>query len=862
MDDTEQGPRGRKKIWLVVGAVAVLLALLFVPPFISIRRYKTDITRMLSASLGRPVHLSSVELRLLPRPGFALNDLTIESDPDFGAEPVLHASTVTAAIRLFSLWRGRLVISRISVDDASLNLVRNPDGRWNLEDLFHTAAARSQVQQQGRAVPFPYLEATNSRVNIKNGLEKLPFSLVNADISLWQENPGDWQVRLRGQPARTDVSLDLADTGILELEGSLRHAPSLRQMPIHFDLEWREAQLGQLSRLITGSDPGWRGDLTGDMHLDGTAESTHVTARLRATGVHRAEFAPAEPLDFDANCSFLYGYAGRDVQNLACDSPLGDGHFRLDGDLPGNAPPRIHVELQRIPVQAGLDLLRTMRSGLSEDLAAAGTISGKLAYDASAATNNAPAPPRSHHPPPRNARNHPPGQSALLGSLTIEGLRLSGGPISQPISCPKFTLDPAVLSGSQTDALQASVSIAAGAPAPLDLALQFTPAGYQVNLHGPAALPRLRDLAHLAGFANSAVLDSLGGEPATLDLTAQGPWLPAMNVGLLNNSAGMPPPVSGTSPGSDAPAADQLTGTVAIHGANWKSDMLANRVEIPEATLHVSPDALLWDAVAFTYGPVKGTATLQVPLRCQPDLPCSPKLELQFPDLDAAKLEAALLGAHKPGTLLSSLIARFTPSQQPVWPQIDLALKADSLVLGPVTLRSVSAAAHLHPDKADLASFDGTLLGGQVHLSGTIANGDKPAYTLEGTFTKLAAPSVCGLLNFQCSRGTLDGGGKIDLSGFTDIDLASSAAGTLHFDWRGGSVAAANTGSEASLPAALAHFNRWTAVATIAKGAVTLGENQVRQGGHNSMIDATIIFGNPPTVNFSPTRPARPAASR
>ena len=238
------------------------------------------------------------------------------------------------------MWRGRLEISTISVDEASLNLVRTRDGRWNLDPLFRTAAAKSTGASPGTSRPLPYLEATNSRVNIKNGLEKLPFSLVNADLSFWQENPGDWRVRLRGQPARTDVSLDLADTGIVQMEASLSAVsgpPQLHHMPVHLDLEWREAQLGQLSRLILGSDPGWRGDLTGELHLDGTAESAQVKTRLRATGVHRAEFAPAEALDFDANCTFAYHYSARSVDNLSCDSPLGDGHFRILGSLPGNA---------------------------------------------------------------------------------------------------------------------------------------------------------------------------------------------------------------------------------------------------------------------------------------------------------------------------------------------------------------------------------------------------------------------------------------------------------------------------------------------------------------------------------------------
>ena len=37
----------------------------------------------------------------------------------------------------------------------------------------------------------------------------------------------------------------------------------LRLMPMHVEMEWRDAQMGQLSRLLIGSDAGWRGDLDG-----------------------------------------------------------------------------------------------------------------------------------------------------------------------------------------------------------------------------------------------------------------------------------------------------------------------------------------------------------------------------------------------------------------------------------------------------------------------------------------------------------------------------------------------------------------------------------------------------------------------
>ena len=187
------------------------------------------------------------------------------------------------------------------------------------------------------------------------GTEKLPFSLLNTDLSLWQPEPGEWRIRLRGQPARTDVSLDLADTGVLRLEGNMRPASQLRQMPLHLELEWREAQLGQLARLVIGSDPGWRGGLTGNLRLDGTADAAQVQARLRADDVHREEFAPVTTLDFDAQCGLVYHYTSRAIENLSCDSPLGNGRIHLAGELPTEpGPPRFSVELFRIPVTAFL----------------------------------------------------------------------------------------------------------------------------------------------------------------------------------------------------------------------------------------------------------------------------------------------------------------------------------------------------------------------------------------------------------------------------------------------------------------------------------------------------------------------------
>ncbi len=899
MTEEVQGrQRKRGRLWLALAMLVVILAVLFVPPLVSLSSYKNRIVQLMSASLGRPVRLSSVELRLLPTPGLVLTDLTVEEDPAYGAEPVLHANTVTASFRLLALWRGRFEISRISVDEASLNLVRTEQGRWNLDSLFRTAAAHTgggagapptgsaQPASERRAVPLPYLEATNSRINFKSGAEKLPLSLVNTDLSFWQEQPGDWRIRLRGQPARTDVSLDLADTGVVRLEASVRRAAELRELPVHLDLEWREAQLGQLARLVIGSDPGWRGDLTGELHLDGTADAAQIKTRLRATGVHRAEFAPAAPMDFDATCGFDYHFSTRALQNLACDSPLGDGRIHLAGDLPGETgKAHFTVALDRIPVAAGLDALRTVRSDFAPGLVATGAISGKIAFSeisepavGEKGVRERPAG-LSSRVKPSAEKARPPAPGPLTGSLAIERLQLSGDGLSTPILAPKLVLTPVSApagpgqppgpSSTTTPALSGSVPIPAGGASPLTVTARLTLAGYQVGLRGQASFTRARELAHLAGMANAAALDSLAGDPVVVDLSAEGPWLPSQSAPFSNLPAAAAPanlPNALSSPtillpkASDSPATDSLTGTVTLHNANWKADYLANHVEIAKATLHLESGGARWDTVDFSYGPVKGTASLSLPEDCQAPLPCAPRFDLQFGDLDASALQAAILGAHEKGTLLSELIARLRPSTAPAWPRLSGAVEAGSLILGPVTLRDASATLRIDSAGAEIGDFAGDLLGGTVHGSGSLARGDKPVYTLEGQFEKLSPAAVGQLVGLRCSGGEFTADGKLELSGFADKDLATSAIGTLHFEWRHGSVAGPATQAnvhhiplpvEESVPATLVRFDRWTADAEIANGTIAIKPSQVQQGVRKRAVEAAVTLGDPPVVTFT-----------
>jgi AsmA family len=894
-NSAESGHRRRRPLLWILGTLALLLLIFFAPSFVNVNHYRNQITGLLSRSLGRPVRLSSVQVRLLPWPAFELSNLSVAEDPAYGVEPVLYASTVTASIRLLPLLRGRLEIGTISVDNASLNLVHGGPGKWNLDPLFRTAAARagSAANSTARTLPLPYLEATNSRINVKNGAEKLPFSLVNTDFELWQEQPGEWHIRLRGQPARTDVSLYQEDTGVLRLEASVGRAPALRDMPVHLDLDWRQAELGQLARLITGSDPGWRGDLTGELHLDGTANAAQITTRLRAAGVHRAEFAPAEPMDFDANCGFVYHYARRALESLVCDSPLGEGRIHLTGEMlsgavpNANQPTQFSVELDRVPVAAGLDALRTVRSDLPADLEARGAVSGKIVFAPQAVNqdSNLAASPAKSAQGRRSAQQTAPEPPTgpLTGSLTVTDFALSGAGMNHPLQIPKIVLAPAQTAAGAANALAGTAELTAGGPDPLVIDLRLARTGYTVALHGQASLERARELLRATGIAGPAGLDAMAGEPPApdlaLDLSAAGPWLPAEvlaagsgadskaevdggpDYGGIAGDGASQPPASGA-------LADSLSGTVTAHNVNWKPDFLAHDVEITQATLHLGDGAFRWDPVAFAYGPVKGTATLSVPASCPGPDPCPPRFTLRFGSLDAATLETAVLGVRQKATLLSDLIDRLHPSSAPPWPRLLGQVSAEELVLGPVTLKEPQAVLAIKDTGADITHLQAGLLGGTLQGTGAFerpaSDNDKPAYTLDCRLDNLNPQAVGKLIGETWSGSALNAAGKVQFAGYTASDLAGSATGKIHFDWRRGAVMLRNAGapSDTAAPAALevpaaptvplvlAHFERWSADASIADGTVTLGSNAVQAGGHTHAVAATVTFGDPPQVRF------------
>ena len=330
MDAEAGGTSHTRRRWVITLCVVLaLLLLLFTPPLVNVNRLKRRIATSISASLGRPVQLDGVTMHLLPVPGFTLQNFVVSEDPAFGAEPIIRANVVDVTLRPSSLWRRHVEFSSMKFEGPSLNLVRNAAGVWNVQSLLMHAASVSTAptaqRKAGREPRFPYIEATGARVNVKLGQEKKPFSLTDTEFALWLTSPQEWRVRAKGTPTRTDTNI--TDPGTVKLEGSLKRAATMAEVPVDLTASWTGAPMGEASKMLTGADAGWRGRLNVEATLLGELGAAKLTSTIHMEELRRADFVPVTTMDVVTECRGTVDVTTAVVKDPDCamNAPVAEG---------------------------------------------------------------------------------------------------------------------------------------------------------------------------------------------------------------------------------------------------------------------------------------------------------------------------------------------------------------------------------------------------------------------------------------------------------------------------------------------------------------------------------------------------------
>jgi AsmA family len=327
----------------------------------------------LERAFGRPVEVLSFDARILPSPRMDANGVTVGDDPSFGNEYFLRAERLSAGLRWTGMLKGHFEFGTMSLNKPSLILVRNMQGRWNLEGWLPPSKPAALQSPRSYGPPSPVapvnrlqkIDFDEGRINFKAVDDKLPFAFTSVSGSVEQISLGRWQLHMEAQPWRSGVSLQSA--GTIKVSGDVA-GTSTRLQPAEITLHWSEASLADVFRLLRGQDYGLRGVFA----LDARAKSASAkedgpgdwkfSVQGRSGRIHRwdlAERADNPHLNVNVNGRWNVGARSLAAEEIAVEGPRSNlrGMFRLAG---GSAP-SMELRLDSLGIQAS-DLLAWYRA--------------------------------------------------------------------------------------------------------------------------------------------------------------------------------------------------------------------------------------------------------------------------------------------------------------------------------------------------------------------------------------------------------------------------------------------------------------------------------------------------------------------
>jgi hypothetical protein len=819
---------------IVTAAVVILLGLFLVRPGVS--RLKTRIANSISRAVARRVEIGSVHLRLLPQPGFDLGNLVIYEDPAFGAEPMLRAREVTAVVRLTSLVRGRLDIARLELTEPSLNLVRRADGRWNLEDLLERTertplAPTAKSKSEARA-GFPYIEASSGRINFKAGQEKKPYALLNADFALWQESENTWGVRLKAEPLRTDMSL--SDTGLLRMNGIWQRAGSLRETPLQFSLEWDRAQLGQLTKLVSGNDKGWRGEVRLNATLKGIPAAMRVAADASIQNFHRYDISSSVGLRLTGHCDGKYGSIEAVLHEILCTAPVADGMITLRGNsgLPGVHRVDLSLDVESVPVSAVVQLARRAKKDLPPDLVSGGSVQGSFAVKEEGASPRGP-----------EFQGHGEVTNLLLQSKNTK-VDFAAGRIPFVLSSGRTGVH-GPLKGKRVYQLGAEIlpapdelhveygpfPVALGRPAPAQARGWVARSGYGMVVRGDGEVSHTLRLASLLGLP--AVKASVMGM-AQMELQIAGSW--AGNV-------------AGTAAAFSLP---EVTGTVHLRDVQATVRGMNGPIEISSAELQLLPDEVRIGRLSARAAGAVWTGTVGLARGCGAPGACLVRFNLSSEEVGIDGLHG-WLGSQPSQRRWYQMLTTAEPATPTFLETLRATgkLSAGRLRIRDIVAKRVSAALDMERGKMKISELHAYVLGGK-HRGDWRADftGKSPVYSGNGTLTGISLQQIADAMRDPWISGTATGTYQISASGADSETFWQLADGGLQFDLRDGVLAHISLASDEG-PLRVA---RWQGRARLRAGRIEIEKGKLVSPTEAYEISGTASLGR--VVDFTLTRNA------
>ena len=209
---------------VIVGGLAVIIiaALLIIPMFVDVQKYKPVLENKVVEATGRPFSVGDdLKLSLFPWAGISFSDLQLGNPAGFAEKEFVKVKSFEIRVKLLPLLSKEIQIKRFVLDEPQIVLVKNKSGGGNWE--------QPKQQQKGSAAKKP--ESTDSPA----GMGGLPisaltvgnFAITNGS-ALWIDHTTNTRKEVK------DISLILKDVS-LERPVQLKFSAELDKNPLSIE---------------------------------------------------------------------------------------------------------------------------------------------------------------------------------------------------------------------------------------------------------------------------------------------------------------------------------------------------------------------------------------------------------------------------------------------------------------------------------------------------------------------------------------------------------------------------------------------------------------------------------------------------
>jgi AsmA protein len=286
----------KKKPLLIVGGIAVILivAILALPLFVNVNKFKPTLETDISTALGRQVTIGNISLAIFSG-GVTIDDVAIADDPAFSHSSFLTAKQVTAGVALMPLiFSQKLEVGSFTVTEPVVTLLRSAPGAWNFSSFGASGSKANQgssgatnfevaklkisngtllIGSAGKADKAQKYEGVNLEVSDLSYTSQFPFTFTT-------KIPGGGTVKIDGKAGPID-STDAALT------------------PLDAKIEADNVDIAATGFVDPSSGVAGTVDFSGDLGSDGKQMISKGTVKGTKLKLAAAGSPSTVPLDVD-----------------------------------------------------------------------------------------------------------------------------------------------------------------------------------------------------------------------------------------------------------------------------------------------------------------------------------------------------------------------------------------------------------------------------------------------------------------------------------------------------------------------------------------------------------------------------------